>query len=453
MNSVLIFIVVLGILIFFHELGHFLVARFFGVGVERFSLGFGPRLFGKTIGRTDYRISMVPLGGYVKMVGEEPDSPLPPEDIPQSFTHKSVGKRSLIVFAGPFFNVLLAVVIFTTGLFFAGLPSIRPIVRNVESSSPAQQAGIQEGDLVRAIDGQEVVSWRDIEAAADRSQGRPLRIAVQRNGDRFEYTVRPQETTRKNIFGDEIAYFDLGIRGYAELSPQVEEAMEGMPAAEAGIQKGDRIVAIDGHAIESWESMQARVAASQGDSMIFTVMRNGQTFEMEITPAQIDEKDLLGISHTVYRIGIRRAGIVIPEEDQITVRLGLLSAAGEGIGQTWNVIRATGHFFVKMFERKVSTEAIGGPIRIAQMANEQAQEGILALFYFIAIISVNLAVINLLPVPVLDGGHLLFFAIEAIKGKPVSIRAREAAQQVGIIMLLTLMVFVFYNDILFTWFR
>jgi regulator of sigma E protease len=453
MSSVLIFIIVLGVLIFFHELGHFLVARYFGVGVERFSLGFGPRLFGKTIGRTDYRISLVPLGGYVKMVGEEPNAPLPPEEVPFSFTHKHVGKRALIVFAGPLFNVLLAVVIFAAGLYFAGLPSIRPVVRSVETGGPAQQAGIREGDVIQSIDGRAVGSWRDIDKAADRSQGRPLVVTIHRNGEAFELSLQPKQASAKNIFGDDVTYFDLGIKGYAELRAMVDEVMEGMPAAEAGLQAGDRIVAIDGRPVDNWEDMLNRVTESEGRPMVFTVMRGDRTYDMEISPAETEEKDILGVKQSVYRIGIRRAGIDIPEGDRVTVRLGLIGSLGQGVGQTWNVIRATGHFFVKMFERKVSTEAIGGPIRIAQMANQQAQEGLLALFYFIAIISVNLAVINLLPIPVLDGGHLLFFAIESIQGKPVSIRTREAAQQVGLFLLLTLMVFVFYNDIAITWFR
>jgi len=265
--------------------------------------------------------------------------------------------------------------------------------------------------------------------------------------------LQPQAASARNIFGDESIYYDLGIRGYAEVSALVDHVMEGMPAAEAGMQLGDRIVAIDGRPIENWEAMQELVASSQGRTMTFTVLRGETTLQMEITPDEIQEPDLLGVKQTVYRIGIRRAGIVIPDEDQVTVRPGLLDSVSQGMGQTWNVIRATGHFFVKMFERKVSSEAIGGPIRIAQMANQQAQEGLLALFYFIAIISVNLAIINLLPIPVLDGGHLLFYAIESIKGKPVSIRTREAAQQVGLFLLLMLMVFVFYNDIAIIWFR
>lgn len=447
MDSVLIFIIVLGILIFFHELGHFLVARLFGVGVEKFSLGFGPRIFGKTIGRTDYRVSVVPLGGYVKMVGDEPDAPLPPEDLPFSFTHKHVSKRAMIVAAGPLFNVLLAILIFTAGLYFNGLPSIRPVVRAVDADSPAQQAAIEEGDLITAINGRQVTSWRDIDASIDQSQGNPMDLVIERREQQIEVQLTPMQVRAKDLFGDDITYYDLGIQGYSALSAVVDETVAGLPAADAGLQKGDRIVAIDGQPIERWEAMQEIVTTSQGRPLIFTIRRAGDTFDVEIIPVEVQERDLLGAKQSAYRIGIRRSSITIPEEDQVTIRVGLPGALGQGIGQTWNVTKATFYFFVKLVQRKVPVEAIGGPIRIAQMAQKEAQEGILRLFYFIAIISVNLAVLNLLPIPVLDGGHLLFFAIEAIQRKPVSVRTREIAQQVGIYLLILLMIFVFYNDI------
>ena len=453
MSTLLNFVIVLGILIFFHELGHFLVARVFGVGVEKFSLGFGPRIVGKTIGRTDYRLSLIPLGGYVKMVGEEPDAPLPPEDIPYAFNHKHVAKRSLIVAAGPLFNVLLAILIFTGGLYFSGLPSIRPVIRTVEKASPAQEAGLQTGDLIEVIDGERVFSWRGIDEMVDESQGRPLNIEIKRNGEPFAFTVTPKPTAAKDIYGDPITYFDLGIKGYAEPSAIVDETVKGMPADKGGIKKGDRIVAIDGHPIERWEAMQEIVSTSKGRPLVFRILRDGETFEARIEPEEVREKNVMGVKESVYRIGIRRAGITIPEEDQITLDIGVWGAMTKGLEQTWNVVKATGYFFVKLVERKVPSEAIGGPIRIAQMANQQAQEGFLAWLYFIAIISVNLAVINLVPIPVLDGGHLLFFAIEAVQRKPVSLKMRETAQQIGIFLLLLLMIFVFYNDIMITWFR
>lgn len=453
MNSVLIFIVVLGILIFFHELGHFLTARFFGVGVEKFSLGFGPRLIGRTIGRTDYRISLIPLGGYVKMVGDEPDAPIAPEDVAISFTHKHVLKRACIVAAGPIFNILLAVLIFTVGLLFTGLPSIKPVVRSVESNSPAQASGVREGDRVKTIDGRVVMSWRDIDQALDGSQGRPLKLTVDRHGEELRFEITPARSNAKNLFGDDFTYFDLGIKGFKELSAVVDEAVPDMPAALAGIQKGDRIVAIDGHPIDNWEMMQEMVSASKGRTMTFEIARGEQTISVPITPAQVQETDVLGAKQVAYRIGIRRAGITIPEQDQIKVHLGLLGSLGQGVQQTWDMVEATGYSFVKIIERKVPAESLGGPILIAQMAHQEAQQGILRLFYFIAIISVNLAVLNLLPIPVLDGGHILFYIIESILRRPVNPRVREAAQQVGILLLVMLMIFVFYNDITRTWFK
>lgn len=453
MDSVIIFIIVLGILIFFHELGHFLVARVFGVGVEKFSLGFGPRILGKKIGRTDYRISIVPLGGYVKMVGDEPDSPIADEDLPFSFTHKHVAKRAAIVAAGPIFNVLLAILIFTSGLFFAGLPSVRPVVRSVDSDSPAQAAGIQTGDFIKAIGGRSVESWRDIDLLVDESQGHRTQFTLERLGERFTADLVPVQMHAKNLFGDDVIYYDAGIKGYNEPKAVVDETVPGMPAEVAGLLAGDQIAAIDGHPIEKWETMQEMVSTSEGKTLTFTIVRDGETLEVPITPVEVQNKDMLGAKQSVFQIGIRRTGISIPEEDQITVRLGPLDALGQGLSQTWNMIYATGYFFVKLAQRQVPADTIGGPIRIAQMAHKEAQEGLLNLFYFIAIISVNLAVLNLLPIPVLDGGHLLFYLIEAIQGKPVSVRVREAAQQVGIILLVMLMIFVFYNDISSLWFK
>lgn len=453
MSTVLIFIVVLGILVFFHEFGHFLIARLFGVGVETFSLGFGPRIIGKTVGRTDYRISLIPLGGYVKMVGEEPDAELEPEDIPFSFTHKHVAKRSLIVAAGPVFNFLLAIVIFSLGLYFTGVTSIRPFVRSVKIDSPAARAGIKEGDRVRFIDGGPITSWRQINAAVEHSRGRPLEFVIERAEEVLTVDIAPQRTNSTDVFGDEVSELDVGISGVSELNAIVDDVMKGMPADKAGLESGDRVVAIDGQPIRRWGEMQEMVSNSNGRSLLFTIQRGEAEFSAEIQPRQIEERDILGVKQTVYRIGIRHPGVVIPPEDMITVDLGFIEAMGQGMVQSWSMIKLTGYFFVKLAQRKVPMEAIGGPIRIAQMAQKEAEQGVMRLLYFIAIISVHLAVLNLLPIPVLDGGHLLFFLIEAIQRRPVSIRTRETAQQIGIFILLFLMVFVFYNDITLTFFE
>jgi regulator of sigma E protease len=347
-HSLFAFLVVLGILIFFHEFGHFLIARLFGVGVEKFSLGFGPRLIGKKIGLTDYRLSLVPLGGYVKMVGEEPDEELDPNLVPISFTHKSVLKRFLIVFAGPFFNVLLAVLIFF------------------------------------------VISW----------------------------------TT-----------------GILILKPAVGSVKEGSPAFSAGFKKGDLITAINAEPVETWEEMAERIGRSKGQTLEIRVRRPEESVVLSVTPEMITTKNLLGENIRRYVIGIGTAGETDSKE------LSLFEAVTESFRQTYAIVELMVVIVAKLLTGGISMDTVGGPIMIAQMAGDQAKAGISSLFQFIAVISVNLAVINLLPIPVLDGGHLLFFLIEAVKGRPVNLKVREIAQQVGMVILIMLMILVFYNDI------
>ena len=347
-NSAIAFMVVLGVLIFFHEFGHFLIARLFGVGVEKFSLGFGPRLLGRRIGITDYRLSLIPLGGYVKMVGEEPDEELAPGLAAQSFTHKSVLQRMLIVFAGPLFNIILAVVIFFVIALFAGVLILKPSVGAVKEGSPAFNAGFQKGDLITAIDGAAVTSWEEMADTIGHSGGRELEITVRRAEGELVLRAKPERMPTQNLLGEEIQR---------------------------------------------------------------------------------------------YVIGVSSAGEVLSR------KLGFVEAVLQSLRQTYAIAELMVVIVAKMITGAISFDTVGGPIMIAQMAGDQARAGISSLFQFIAVISVNLAVINLLPIPVLDGGHLLFFAIEAVKGRPVSTKVREIAQQVGMVVLIMLMILVFYNDI------
>jgi regulator of sigma E protease len=347
-TSIFAFIIVLGVLIFFHELGHFLMARFFGVGVEKFSLGFGPRLIGKTVGMTDYRVSLIPLGGYVKMVGEEPDSEIEPYLIPRSFTHKSVFKRFLIVAAGPMSNLLLAVVIFFLVFQTSGTYVLRPLVGEVDTPSVAARVGLQKDDLVVAIDGAEITSWEEMAARISDSQGRAMAFVVERNGQRLDVDLAPELKTTQNLFGEDIER---------------------------------------------------------------------------------------------YVIGIRSAGDVIPRE------LSLVESVRMSVARTWEITELTVLSVVKLIQGKLPAATLGGPIKIAQMAGAQAREGVINLLIFTAVISINLGILNFLPIPVLDGGHLMFFTIEMITRRPVSIKIREIAQQFGIFLLLMLMIFVIYNDI------
>ena len=348
LTSIIAFIIVLSVLIFFHELGHFLVARLFGVGVERFSLGFGPKLFGKKIGITDYRISAIPLGGYVKMVGEEPDAEIDPADIPISFTHKHVLQRILIVAAGPLFNFLLAIAIFFVMYQISGTYVLKPSVGEVESGSPANRGGLEKGDLIVAVDGLAVNSWDDMAKIISGSGGKTLSVSVHRGDESLSLKITPKLKQSKNIFGEDLDRYMIGI-------------------------------------------------AASGDG-----------FTRELNPFQ---------------------------------------ALGESIIQTYRISELTILSIVKLIQGVIPANTLGGPIMIAQMAGQQAKEGAANLIFLIAVISINLGILNFLPIPVLDGGHLLFFFIEAIKGKPVNIRMREIAQQTGVFVLILLMILVFYNDI------
>jgi regulator of sigma E protease len=347
-TNILSFIIVLGVLIFFHEFGHFLVARFFGVGVEKFSLGFGPRLIGKKVGITDYRISAIPLGGYVKMVGEEPDAEIDPEEIPLSFTHKHVAKRMLIVAAGPVFNILLAVIIFFGIFLSSGTFVLKPSVGSVKQGAPAFSAGLEKGDLITAINESAINSWNEMAEIINGSKGKTIRLAVRRGDSTRNFTIAPEQVTTKNIFGEDIQRYIIGITA------------------------------------------------------------SGESYSKD---------------------------------------LNLFQAFSESLLQTYRVTELMVVIIAKLITGDISTDTLGGPIMIAQMAGDSAKAGIGSLISFIALISINLAIINLLPIPVLDGGHLLFFSIEAIKGSPVSIKVREIAQQIGLFLLILLMILVFYNDI------
>jgi regulator of sigma E protease len=346
--SVISFVIVLGVLILVHEFGHFIVARLCGVGVQKFSIGFGPRLFGKTVGITDYRISAIPLGGYVKMVGDEVGAELEPEELPYSFIHKSLWKRTLIVAAGPLANFALAVVIFFFLFLFLGSNILKPTVGEVGEDSPAKAAGIRAGDTIAAINGTPIESWEEMAALIGASKGRSVDIAIEREGEIIDFQITPKTMLDKNIFGEEVER---------------------------------------------------------------------------------------------YIIGISSSGEVTRKE------MGLFQSLGASLEQTYNISHLTVMSVAKIIQGTLSTKTLGGPIMIAEMAGEQAKAGAGNLLFFMALLSINLAILNFLPIPVLDGGHLLFFLIEAIIRRPVSIKVREFAQQTGVVLLVMLMVFVFYNDI------
>ena len=436
-TNIFALIIVLGILVFIHELGHFVFARLFGVGVEKFSLGFGPRICGKKIGITDYRISAIPLGGYVKMVGEEPDAEISPENLPLSFTHKHVFKRILIVAAGPLFNFLLAVVIYF-GLFqIDGV--IQPVIGEIQTDSAAQTAGLEKRDLVQKIDGIKVKSWNDMAKKIISSNGQPLEMTVVRGDATVVLNVTPILEPSYNEFGEEIEQYGIGV--FPVINPVIGSVQEDSPAQKGGINAGDRIASINGIPVDTWNEMAHIISQCNGKSLEILIRREKTDFTVTITPELKTQENESGEKTERYLIGVATAG------DFLLKRLGPVDAFSESIRHSCKVAGLIGISVIKMIKGSISSKELGGPIMIAKMAGDQARVGAVNLISFIAFISINLGILNFLPIPVLDGGHLVFFGIEAVSGKPVNTRLRETAQQVGMSILLLLMIFVFYNDI------
>ncbi len=351
MNSLLSFVLVLGILIFVHEFGHFLIAKLCGVRVLKFSLGFGNKVIGRKWGETEYLISAFPLGGYVKMYGEQQGEAIPESEKAYSFSHKSVKQRFAIVFGGPLFNLLFAIVLFFFMFSLAGLPE-------------------------------------------------------------------PVDTTT-----------------IGQVSP-------GSVAAKAGLKAGDRIVSIDGQKTLSWQQVSELIKNSGGKEVVLVIDRDGKKMTVRAVPTMEKVKNIFGeVVGQRYLLGITRS-------DEIRYKkVGIVESVKAAFIQTWNLIYLTIMGIVKIIERVVPASELGGPIRIAEIAGQQLEAGWMNLLYFMGLLSVNLGILNLLPVPVLDGGHLFFLTIEGIRGKPVSDRVMEISQKIGIALLATLMLFVFYNDI------
>lgn len=440
MTSLFSFLVVLSILIFIHELGHYFLARILGVGVERFSIGFGPKLVGWTSGRTDFRISAIPLGGYVKMVGDEPGADLPPEDLPLSFTHKPVWRRMLIVAAGPVFNLLLAVVLLWGLVFWYGLPVMEPVVGEVTPDSPAFSAGLRTGDLVLSVDGRPVDSWEEITKRVRRaSPDQALVFEIERSGGRRQVAVFAVSMEFPDALGGTERRMGIGASPFVPST--IGFVKEGFPASAAGLRPGDRVIRVDGQPTPTWSAMAERIQATGGGLLKLDVERQGEILSLTLQAREESFDDGMGGRVTRHVVGIS------PEPYTRAMHPGFFGAMVEGTRQTAEIARVTGLALVRMVRGSLSKDNLGGPIMIAQMAGSEARKGIGNLLAFIAVISVNLALLNLLPIPVLDGGHLLFYTIELVRGKPVGIRGREIAQQVGIFLLLSLMVFAFYNDI------
>ncbi|MFA5685314.1 MAG: RIP metalloprotease RseP [Lysobacteraceae bacterium] len=441
-GSVVWLIISLGVLVTFHEFGHFWVARRFGVRVLRFSVGFGKPLW-KRRGRdgVEYVIAAIPLGGYVKMLDER-EVEVAPQDRHQAFNTKPVGQRFAIVAAGPVFNLLLTLLLLW-GMFIVGKADFAPLVGR--ATGIAAEAGLRTDDRILAIDGTEVDTWTHAgmqltTAALDR---RSVRLEVSDAGHATRQLTL--DTGKLGEHVDETAVIrDLGlVPRQILLDPVVGRAVEGGAAAAAGLRSGDRILAIDGQPIDFWDAigraMQARTDGSA--PVLVRIARGADRLELEITPTWL-EADGRGY----WALGIESPRT--PARYDALLQYGPVAAIGASLRETWRLTETTVGMLGRMVTGVASLQNISGPITIAQYANTSAQLGLAWFLFFLAVLSLSLCIMNLLPIPILDGGHLLYYLIEMIKGSPVSERTMAAGQLVGLAMLAGLMGLAFYNDIL-----
>jgi len=438
------FIVALGVLIVVHEYGHYLVARLCKVKVLRFSVGFGRPLFSWR-GRdgTEWVIAAVPFGGYVKMLDER-EAAVKADDLPRAFNRQSVWRRTAIVAAGPVANFLFAIAVYA-GLFMYGLPEARPIVGTPPAGSAAAVAGLRAGDTILAVDGEAITTWqqlrwRVLKGALQGEQLRLERVGAQRHLSEALLDLRRFAGT--DAEGDLLAA--IGLQLYRPpLAPVLGQVEAESAAARAGLQAGDRIVRINEAAIESWNGLVDAVRASPGQALRIDILRGARAMQLTVTP---EARDVNGAS--IGRIGA--APFVPPSHlDRILVRTqhAPLEALLRAADKTFDIALFSLRMLGKMLLGEVSWKHLSGPVTIADYAGQSAQLGWVSYLTFLALISISLGVLNLLPIPLLDGGHLMYYALEVVKGSPVSDRVMELGQRVGLTLLLIMMAFAFYNDL------
>ena len=439
------FIVALAILITVHEFGHFWVARRLGVKVLRFSVGFGRPLW-KRIGKvdgTEYVVAAIPLGGYVKMLDER-EAPVAADELSRAFNRQSLPVRSAIVVAGPLFNFLFAILAFWL-IFVSGDTGLKSLVGEVTAGSRAEQSGFRSGDEILAIDGQATPSWESvIYSLLSRSLDEPsLAIRVRdEKGDERDLSMATEGF--QSLSEDGMILQNLGLSpARITLPPVFGEIIPGEPADQAGVLPGDRILSVDGIKMESWNQWVDYVRERPGQPLLMLVERDSLPVEISLTTATKTDGD-----KTYGRVG---AGVDVPEgileRYQSVVRYGPVEALSRSVEKTWDLSVLMLRMLGKMVTGEVSVKNLSGPLSIADIAGKSASHGLDYFIKFLAGVSVSLAVLNLLPIPVLDGGHLFFFLIEAVKGRPLSERFMEQGQKIGLLILLAIMSLAFYVDL------
>nr|WP_295901049.1 RIP metalloprotease RseP [uncultured Bdellovibrio sp.] len=540
LSAIIPFVILLGILIFVHELGHFLVARWCGVRVEVFSLGFGKKLLKYKKGDTVYALSMIPLGGYVKMFGEQPGDHIAEEDKKYSFTHKNVWQRIAVVLAGPLMNFFFAIVIFFA-VALIGEDAKTPVTGDIAASSPAYAAGFRSGDKIVSINEKPVTTWEDFQKGLSLKENHDLHIdvVVQREGTGEEAKIATTAKSEPNpnvlssfefmanvdgltpysagttigvlggsplaalglktgdtitsLNGQKISYWRqlepaleklntkepltievLGMRegdkvekpitvtlaplesmktftmqglGLESSELYLSKVIDGSPAQAAGLHAMDRLVTINGVKLQKWDDVISNIKSFDGKNPVdISVLRDGQTVSLKITPKMTTQMLPTGTEEKRYTIGIAPIANIAAPELMVLRTSNIGDALIRGVQKTWDVSVMTVMSFVRLFQAKISPKNIGGVISIGQAASETFKIGITQFLQMMAIISVNLFILNLMPVPVLDGGHLVFYIIEIVKGAPLSMKKMEVAQQVGLAILMSLMIFALFND-------
>ncbi|MBY5943229.1 RIP metalloprotease RseP [Halomonas sp. DP5N14-9] len=448
-QNILAVIVVLGLLVTFHEFGHFWVARRCGVKVLRFSVGFGSPLWSRFDRHgTEFAIAAIPLGGYVKMLDER-EGEVPEDQLDQAFNRKSVWARMAIVAAGPLANFLLALVAYWA-LFVAGTTTVVPVVGDVAPQTPAAEAGLESGMELTAIGGETVRSWDEVNlklVAAIGASG-SLEIEAREEGSSASRSYRaPVENW---LVGQDppAPLATLGIAPWRPDMPAViGQVMEGEPAAEAGLQAGDRVLSIDDQVVSDWPDLVERVRARPGQTLSLEVERNGESKALSLTPRinRLDDGSEIGY------IGAGVAPVDWPQQYQREIRYGPLDAVGQAASRTAEMTLLTFDAVRKMVVGLISPTNLSGPITIARIAGDTARSGLESFINFMAYLSISLGVLNLLPIPVLDGGHLLYYLVEAVRGRPVSERTQAVGLKVGLALVGTLMIMALYFDVMRLW--
>ncbi|HEC27375.1 MAG TPA: RIP metalloprotease RseP [Gammaproteobacteria bacterium] len=438
------FILALGILVTVHEFGHFWVARRLGIKVLKFSVGFGRPIWSRTASDgTVYALGSLPLGGYVKML-DESEGEVAEEDKHVAFNRQPIWKRTLVVLAGPMFNFLFAIAAYSL-VFAGGIEGLSPVVGKVVEGSVAQKDGFRSGDLLLSVDGRKLSIWQEqrLYLFSKALARKTVQYDIQTSdGRKVTRSLNLADVPMSKIDARLVARGIGLIAWYPTVPPVIDQVVNGKPAFNSGLKHGDLITAIDGEKTGSWDDVVRLISASPGRQLKLDISRNGNPESVFVTPEKAMDGD-----REVGRIGISVQPVAIPEDRKVMVSYGLLESLYKGTETTWMMSVLTLRMLVKMVTLEISSKNISGPITIAQYAGKSAQVGFSSFILFLAIVSVSLGVLNLLPVPLLDGGHLLYYSIEAVTRKPVPEKVMILGQQVGILLLFLLMSLAVYNDL------